>query len=209
MMRLLCALGALVLLSACSEAPEPQAEQATAPPAAAPEGAQANIVFGRAPVSGQRPSIVVLEPQPPRELPPTPQPVMDQIALTFIPDVLVVRTGQPVEFRNSDDQLHNVRVSEDTSKEGIFNVAIPMGEDFTHAFPRDGFYNVGCDIHPAMNATIYSSPSPYAVLTDQAGHFEFYDVQPGGYKAVVYAGPERFERPIEVAGGRMELNLMP
>ena len=87
---------------------------------------------------------------------------MDQVALTFLPGVLIVRTGQPVEFRNSDDVLHNVRVSEDATKAGTFNVAIPIGEDYRFTFERDGFHNVGCDIHPGMAATIYSSQSPYS-----------------------------------------------
>ena len=91
---------------------------------------------------------------------------MDQVALTFIPGVLVVRTGHPVEFRNSDDTLHNVRVNEVATKAGTFNVAIPMGEDYRFTFDREGFYDVGCDIHPAMSATIYASPSPYTALTD-------------------------------------------
>ena len=104
---------------------------------------------------------------------------MDQVALTFIPGVLIVRTGHPVEFRNSDDVLHNVRVNEDATKAGTFNVAIPMGEDYRFTFEREGFYNVGCDIHPAMSATIYASPSPYVTLSDQGGQFEIHDVPRG------------------------------
>ena len=125
-------------------------------------------------------------------------PVMDQVALTFIPGVLLVRTGHPVEFRNSDDVLHNVRVNDDTTKAGTFNVAIPMGEDYRFTFEKEGFYNVGCDIHPAMAATIYASTSPYATLSDPAGQFELRDVPPGTYNAVVFAGSQRIERPVEV-----------
>ena len=104
---------------------------------------------------------------------------MDQVALTFMPGVLIVRTGHPVEFRNSDDVLHNVRVNEDATKAGTFNVAIPMGEDYRFTFEREGFYDVGCDIHPAMSATIYASPSPYVTLSDQSGQFEIRDVPRG------------------------------
>jgi plastocyanin len=211
MRRTTCALAALLLFAACSSAPQPQMESATsAPPAAdAPAIPVQSMVGGRVPVSSGLPSIVVLERQTPGELPPSELPVMDQVALTFIPGTLIVRTGQPVEFRNSDDTLHNVRVNEDTTKAGTFNVAIPMGEDYRFTFTRDGFYNVGCDIHPAMNATIYSSASPYAVLSDQAGQFEIHNVVPGNYKAVVFAGPERLERQVDVIAGRTELNFTP
>jgi plastocyanin len=167
------------------------------------------MVAGRAPVSGNQPSLVVLEPKKPDVSVQSARPVMDQVALTFIPGVLIVRTGQPVEFRNSDDVLHNVRVSEDATKAGTFNVAIPIGEDYMFTFERDGFYNVGCDIHPGMAATIYSSASPYAAMTDLGGQFEIHNVAPGGYNAVVFAGADRIERPLEVAAGRTELNFTP
>ena len=134
---------------------------------------------------------------------------MDQVALTFIPGVLVVRTGQPTEFRNSDDVLHNVRVNEDATRQGTFNVAIPTGEEYLHTFDRDGFYDVGCDIHPGMSATIFASASPYATVTDAEGNFEFQDVPPGPYTAVVYAGAEKIERRIDVVAGRTEITFAP
>lgn len=134
---------------------------------------------------------------------------MDQVAQTFIPGVLVVRTRQPAEFRNSDDVLHNVRVREDATKGGTFNVAIPTGEEYLHTFARDGFYDVGCDIHPGMAATIYSSTSPYVALTDRGGQFEIHGVPPGPYTAVIYAGAEKIERAVDVVAGETELTLAP
>jgi plastocyanin len=190
------------LVAACSTPSEPPAESTTStlPPAAAPApSATKGVVTGRVPTGGAgQTSIVVLQPKAPVDTPQVLPPVMDQVALTFIPGVLIVRTGQPVEFRNSDDVLHNVRVNEDATKAGTFNVAIPMGEDYRFTFENEGFYNVGCDIHPAMSATIYASPSPYATLSDKAGKFEIRDVPPGTYDAVVYAGTQRIERPVEV-----------
>jgi len=160
------------------------------------------------PVSSGQASIVVLEPRSAREFPrQTAKPVMDQIALTFVPGILLVRTGQPAEFRNSDDVLHNVRVNEYTTKAGTFNVAIPLGEEYIHTFERDGFYDVGCDIHPGMTATIYASASPYATITDQGGQFEIHDVLPGPYTAVIYAGADKIERPVDVVAGLTEVNV--
>jgi plastocyanin len=211
MKRTLSALAALPLLFAsCSTPSEKQAEPtaSTPPPVAAPPAGGKSTVAGRVPNAGAgQPSIVVLQPRTPAELPQAEPPVMDQVALTFIPGVLVVRTGHPVEFRNSDDQLHNVRVNEDATKAGTFNVAIPMREGFRFTFERDGFYNVGCDIHPAMSATIYSSPSPYTALTDPSGQFEIRDVPPGSYNAIIFAGADRLERALEVSGTRTEVDF--
>ena len=204
-----CALVALPLFAACSN-PTPQGQPAASNPvSSSPTLPAQSMVAGRAPVSGGQPSLVVLEPKKPDGSVQPSRPVMDQVALTFIPGVLIVRTGQPVEFRNSDDVLHNVRVSEDATKAGTFNVAIPIGEDYVYTFERDGFYNVGCDIHPGMSATIYSSQSPYATMTDQGGQFEIHDVAPGGYNAVVFAGADRIVRPLDVTAGRTELNFTP
>ena len=133
---------------------------------------------------------------------------MDQVTLTFTPPVLFVRTGQPTEFRNSDDVLHNVRVREEATREGLFNVAIITGGTYTHTFARDGFYDVGCDIHPGMSAMIISSSTPYALMADAEGYFLFEDVQPGAYMVTIYSGTEKIERPIEVSGPRTEVGLV-
>jgi plastocyanin len=159
-------------------------------------------VSGRLPAAtGGLPSIIVLEPQGTVSMPPQAEtPYMDQIQQTFIPPVLMVRTGQPVDFRNSDDVLHNVRVREDATHSPAFNVAIPTGEKFTFTFPRDGFYDVGCDIHPGMSAQIVSTDTPYTAVADQQGNYVIENVPAGAYKAIVYAGAEKIERDVTVSG---------
>ena len=63
---------------------------------------------------------------------------MDQQGQMFIPDTLLVRTGQPVHFRSSEDMLHNVRVIR-SDKTPIFNVAMPPWGSYTHTFHEPGF----------------------------------------------------------------------
>jgi plastocyanin len=148
------------------------------------------------------PAIIVLDPKPAQEVPAQGEtPVMDQVALTFGPPLLFVRTGQPAEFRNSDDTLHNVHVTHYETREPQFNVAIPTGEKYVYSFKREGFYHVGCDIHPAMSAEIFASASPYVTLAGDAGSFEFVDMPPGSYTLTVYAGTRRMEREITITSG--------
>lgn len=128
-------------------------------------------------------------------------PVMDQVSLTFIPSLLFVRAGQPSEFRNSDDTLHNVHVTHEETREPQFNVAIPTGESYQFTFTRNGFYHVGCDIHPAMSADIFASTSPYVTTADSDGSFAFDEVAPGAYSMTVYANGKRIERDVTVATG--------
>jgi plastocyanin len=200
---------ALILIcttaAACSKSPEAPAAKSdppsTPPAAAAPTGGPGTVSGMLPPAAGGFPSIVILEPQGGAGVPAQPEPPsMDQIQQTFIPAVLMVRTGQPVEFRNSDEVLHNVRVREDATHAPSFNVAIPTGEKYVFTFQRDGFYDVGCDIHPGMSAQIVSSNSPYTAVADAEGNFTIGNVPPGPYKAIVWAGSQKIEKPLTVAG---------
>ena len=194
-----------MLTGACAKSAGESPPLEAARAAAAGRGvgdAAAHSVVGQAPAAVNGiPSVVVLEPQVPREFPvPGERPLMDQVTQTFVPAVLFVRTGQPTDFKNSDDVLHNVRVREEATKAGTFNVAIPTGQIYTHTFERDGFYDVGCDIHPAMAAQVIATSSPYALMADTRGNFSFENVEPGAYKVTIYSGTEKIEKTIDVAG---------
>lgn len=196
-------LTSVLATTACSS---PRSEAAT-DDVAVDTGIQ--TVTGTAPpASGNFPAIVILEPigggAPPAQAAP---PTMDQMQQTFIPSILLVRTGQPASFLNHDDVLHNVRVKDDETKESAFNVAIPTGETFTHTFPHDGFYDVGCDIHPGMSAQILSTTNPWTVVADPSGAFSIPNVPNGPYKVITYAGAQKAEREVNIAAGSATLDL--
>jgi len=132
---------------------------------------------------------------------------MDQAGLTFGPELLLVRTGYPVEFRNSDDTLHNVRVSHEETRTSAFNVAIPTGESYTYTFERDGFYRVGCDIHPAMAASVFAASSPFTTVADAGGRFTFADVPSGAWTITVYADGKRLHKDVTIAGGNVDVSI--
>ena len=195
-----------VLCAGCSKPADltPATAAAPATPAAPPATSNSpGRVEGKAPApTGGGTVIVVLEPRTAREFAPqTDKPVMDQVGQAFGPEVLLVRTGQPVEFRNSDDTLHNVHVDNDERREPAFNVAIPTGGSYTYSFKHDGFYRVGCDIHPAMAAMIYSTTTPFAALAEPDGRFAFDGVPPGTWTITVFAAGKRLQRDVEVGGG--------
>ena len=197
----------VVLVGACSGEPRTPSSQQASAAVSADTGVQ--TVTGRAPaLSAGFAAIVVLEaigggPQADQASAPT----MDQAQETFIPSMLLVRTGQKVNFLNHDDVLHNVRVRNDQTRESAFNVAIPTGENYSHVFPTDGFYDVGCDIHPGMSASIFASSSPYAVLADASGSFTIPNVPNGPYKAIAYSGARQIEKEINVTAGVPAVDL--
>jgi len=202
------ALTCLMLAAGCSgkpaETPQPSASPAPSAPAAGASGM--GTVVGTVPTGAI--AIVVLEPKDGRSFAPqTEKPVMDQVGLTFGPELLLVRTGQPVEFRNNDDTLHNVNVKQDETREQAFNVAIPTGANFEHTFKRDGFYRVACDIHPAMAASIFSASTPFAAVADSNGRFTFTDVPEGAWAMTVFTGGKQLRREIDVKGGVTDVTV--
>jgi plastocyanin len=198
----------LVLIAICaaacacskSETPPPPPASALPPAAAAPSNAASGSIAGSVHINGT--AVVVLEPKSARAFaPPGEKPVMDQAGLTFGPELLLVRTGYPVEFRNSDDTLHNVRVSHEETHASAFNVAIPTGESYTYTFERDGFYRVGCDIHPAMAASVFAASSPFTTLAGADGSFTFADVPAGAWIVTVYTDGKKLHQDVDVTGG--------
>ena len=195
---------AALVLSACSK---PRSTSDSAPPPPSPGSAPA-VVTGRVPVvTSGTPAVVILERRDAGQVPePGNTPVMDQVARSFIPPILFVRTGQAAEFRNSDDELHNINVKDGVTHQQAFNVAVPTGGQYLYTFKGTGVYDVSCDIHAGMSAQIVATSTPYATLADPEGRFTFPDVVRGTYALTVYAGAQTIERTIEVAGPRTEVD---
>ena len=181
----------------------PAAEVAPAP---AGEGLQ---VTGTAPTSldGSL-TVVVLEPLSgaPFEVPEEPV-QMDQLGMEFLPPVLLATVGQPVNFHNSEDVLHNVRVYNIDTRETAFNISTAIGGTYEHRFDTAGTYRVACDIHPAMGASVVVTASPHAAVAARDGSFALEDVAAGSYTAVVQAGAERSRHAVTIAPGATELAL--
>lgn len=153
-------------------------------------------------------AVVVLEPKGEAELPVKSEPaIMDQAGYEFLPGFLLAQAGQLVQFRNSEDVLHNVRVTEISSQKPVFNVATVAFGKYEHKFDP-GYYNVTCDIHTTMRASILVTQSPYSATTREDGSFTMNNVRPGQYHLTIYAGPVPVVRAIEVKSARTDLGLI-
>jgi hypothetical protein len=131
--------------------------------------------------------------------------VMDQFSKAFVPEILFVRTGQPVTFKNSEDQLHNVTVVRTRTGSGVFAISQNQGDVYTHTFAQSGEYDVTCDVHPGMRATIVATTTPYAMHADSRGTFAFQGIPPGRYNLRAATHGQEFVRAIEVAGPRVDV----
>jgi plastocyanin len=133
--------------------------------------------------------------------------VMDQYAKQFVPNVLYVRVGQPVEFRNSEDMPHNVTVKRRTTGAEVFNVGTEPQQKHVHTFDRVGQFDVTCDIHPGMQATVIAAESPMATVAADNGRFSIANVTPGAYKLSVAFEGRSVEQPVEVSAARVDVTV--
>jgi hypothetical protein len=203
--RLVVGLG-FVSLAAMSCSKPAEAPASTSPPAVTPPSSPGlAVVVGTAPSGG---AIVTLEPASPREfaLPAGPG-VMDQFGKQFVPAMLFVRVGQPVEFRNSEDTPHNVNVVRSRTGAEVFNVSTDPFQKHVHIFDRSGRYEVSCDIHPGMLASVVATTTPYMAVADERGRFTIADVEPGAYRLIFSLGGGETERRIDVTSPRTEITL--
>jgi len=106
--------------------------------------------------------------------------VLDQRNLTFIPHVLVVRTGTTVDFPNNDRVFHNVFSFRDGKR---FDLGLyPVGARRRVRFDQPGLSRIFCNIHPNMAAYVMTVDSGYFARADENGAFTLTDVPEGTYK---------------------------
>lgn len=187
---------ALITASACNSSTAP------APPEAPP--ATSSLVSGVAP----KHAIVTLLPASGAPPVPNEPAVMDQQAKQFIPDVLMVRPGQPVEFRNSEDMPHNVSVTRRGSGTEVFNVGTEPRQKHVHTFDRVGQFDVLCDIHEGMSAIVIVAHGPVTTIAADDGRFTFPSVSFGSYKLSLTFEGRTVEHPVEVTGAQTSVNLV-
>jgi plastocyanin len=188
---------AILIVIACNSPSTP----APPPAAAAQSGSE---------VTGIVPRNAIVTLLPAAGSPPMPdQPaVMDQISKQFIPNVLIVRPGQPVEFRNGEDMPHNVTVTRRESGTEVLNVGTEPGDKHVHSFDRSGQFDVMCDMHPGMSATLIVSPGPVTTIAGDDGRFVFTNVTFGSYRLSLNFEGQTIERPLEVTGAHTQFQLV-
>jgi plastocyanin len=124
--------------------------------------------------------------------------VMDQQNFTFLPHVLVVKSGRAVEFRNGDVANHGVTASS-LDPRNRFNVMIPFGGHYTHRFVASKHpVAIGCPIHTSMAAWVFVLDHRFHVVTDRAGRFTLPPVPAGRYTLRVHHPDGGLRRSVEI-----------
>lgn len=109
---------------------------------------------------------------------------IDQRNETFVPLVSLIRKGGHVDFLNNDTTMHQV-YSFSAIKQFQFEIKQGQRSDPVR-FDTAGIAAIGCNIHDHMITYVYVASSPFAAISDAAGHVAFADVPAGAYVARVW-----------------------
>ena len=107
--------------------------------------------------------------------------ILDQQRCWYVPRVVGVRVGQPLQILNSDPLLHNVRANAEVN--APFNQGQPVqGMRYSHTFSTaEVMVPMKCDVHAWMNAWVGVVDHPYFAVTDRDGTFTLPNLPPGTY----------------------------
>lgn len=104
--------------------------------------------------------------------------MIEQRGIAFQPHVLIVPVGATVGFPNRDRVRHHVY---SFSKTKTFALKLyGQEESRTVVFDRPGVVPLGCNIHDSMSGFVFVTATPFAAVTDQAGHVSMTGVPAGG-----------------------------
>ena len=128
--------------------------------------------------------------------------VIDQQKCRYLPRVVGLRVGQPLQIHNGDPLLHNVRSDGEINQP--FNQGQPVqGMTFSYTFTtREVMVPVKCDVHGWMRTYVGALEHPYFAVTGPAGTFTLPNLPAGTY--TIAAWHERLgtrEQQVTVATG--------
>ena len=106
----------------------------------------------------------------------------------FVPRTSATVVGSTVEIRNNDPILHNTHIRvDDRSGPTVINVVQPAGAGVIRKLLRTaGFFDIRCDAHTFMRASIHAFDHPYFAVTDHVGRYEMTHVPPGSYRVRIW-----------------------
>jgi plastocyanin len=129
--------------------------------------------------------------------------IVDQINLTFVPDIIVVPVGSTVEFPNSDSVSHQIYSFSPTKR---FQLPLYHGKPYPPVhFDQAGVVTLGCNIHDRMVGYIVVTDAAYFGRTDEHGTWSVTNVPRGTYHVSVWHpllrdAADSLERDVTITG---------
>ena len=111
--------------------------------------------------------------------------VLDQKGCKYVPHVVAVMAGQPLQVINSDPTMHNVHtMPQDGSPELNISEAPKTGTTKQVFHAPQIMMPVRCNNHPWMQAFVNVASNPFFAVSDENGHFDIRGLPPGTYTLV-------------------------
>jgi plastocyanin len=113
--------------------------------------------------------------------PPADKVTIAQEGCRYVPHIAVVMVGQPVEFLDNDDTLHNIHPM--PKNNGEWNQSqMPNGGQFARTFTSpEVMIPVKCNQHPWMKMYLSVMSNPFFAVTGKDGSFTLKGLPPGTY----------------------------
>jgi plastocyanin len=156
-------------------------------------------------------AVITVEPESGKLPPASPQKaIVDQVELSFVPEVTVIPVGSSVSFPNSDQVSHQVY-----SFSPARRFQLPLYRGQPHApvvFDQPGIVTLGCNIHDNMAAFIVVTAAPFFGRTDDKGAWTIPNLPDGLYRVRIWHPllkdqTKMLERPVRVAAGSNDVAL--
>ena len=130
-------------------------------------------------------AVLTLDAESPRLPPAAPlRAVVDQVDLSFVPDVIVIPVGSTISFPNTDAVSHQVYSFSSARR---FQLPLYRGKPYPPVtFDQPGIVTLGCNIHDNMLAYVVVTDAPFFGRTDAKGEWLMTNVPSGAYRVRVW-----------------------
>lgn len=131
--------------------------------------------------------------------------VLDNNGCHFVPRTLALRTGQPLEIKNSDVGIgHNTNATFVANP--TFNEMVPNAAPITKtlAKPEPIPAAVACNVHPWMKGYLVVRDDPYVAISSDTGEFEIENIPVGTHEFVFWHEAKGNMRDLTLKGGKTD-----
>lgn len=149
-------------------------------------------------------AVVTLDSETSRLPAPAPQSVVvDQIDLSFVPDIVVIPVGSNISFPNTDAVSHQVYSFSSAHR---FQLPLYRGKPYPPVtFDQPGLVTLGCNIHDNMLAYVVVTAAPFFGRTDKKGEMLVPTLPAGTYRLRLWhpllnESAASLERVVQIAG---------